>query len=102
MCRRASATRYMDTLDDVDMFQLRMGSGDFQVAVTPDADDDVRLDLHDSIGRRIATSNNNGAGGIEGNIIQDGIPGTTLFAVIYNEGNSAGTYTISFGPAPEE
>lgn len=90
-----SAMHLIGTLGDVDLHQLNIGVGNFQVVVTPDPDDDVQVEMFDNIGQPIAVLNDGGNGFAEGTGINSG-GAATLFAVVRNVGTSTGTYTIAF------
>lgn len=91
-----SATRNLNTLTDVDLFQLPLVDGNYVIQVVPDADDDVQLEVHDAIGQPIGVLDNGGEGFVEA-VALDTAGGTT-FVVVRNIGNSTGTYTISVAP----
>ena len=88
-----SATRNLNTVTDVDLFHLELAAGSYVIVVQPDPDDDVQVDVHDSIGQLIGILDDGGDGELEGTFLDTA--GGTTFVVVRNVGGSTGQYTIS-------
>jgi hypothetical protein len=85
-------TRFFDKIGDVDLFRLDLPVGNFLVQVTPDFDDDAKIEFYDLEGKNIGVINSAGAGGVEG--VDYGSNGQPVYMLITNVGNTTGQYQL--------
>ncbi len=79
---------------DSDVFLIKLDvAGDYQIAATPDPDDDIQVEFYNGDATELGVSNMGGAGVIEGGVITVQ-PGAPFFVVVRNIGNSNGNYSI--------
>ncbi|HRI07888.1 MAG TPA: calcium-binding EGF-like domain-containing protein [Nannocystaceae bacterium] len=86
-------TRFFDKIGDVDIFRLDLPMGMYTVFLTPEPDDDAKIDFYDLEGKQLGTINEGGAGYEEGaNYTANGYP---IYMVVTNVGNTTGQYKLA-------
>jgi hypothetical protein len=90
-----SVTRALSTLDDADLFRVKLNRlGVIVMEATPAGPIDLALDMYNGLGEKIGTFNSRGLGFPEAAETTVMTVTGYVFVVVRNVGNSTGSYTL--------